>query len=55
MGISCRICSGNFDLSPDSIILCKYKEGIVHLGCCVNNCSWNKQPCDNSLGCYDKI
>lgn len=52
--VKCKICSGQFDTSPDSIILCKYKEGVVHLGCCINNCSMNREICEHALGKYDK-
>ena len=36
MTINCKICSGSFGDSQDSIILCDLKEGVVHLGCCIN-------------------
>jgi len=51
----CKICNGEFKNSPDSILLCEHKQGAVHLGCCLNNCSWNKQPCQHSIGTYEKI
>lgn len=53
--VVCKICGGQFDSSPDSIVLCKHKEGTVHLGCCMHNCSMDMKPCENSLGTYDKI
>ena len=52
--VECKICSGQFDKSPDSIVLCKHKIGAVHLGCCVDNCSWDKQICEHAVGKYDK-
>ena len=55
MPIKCKICKGDFKTSLDLIILCEYKGGAVHLGCCINNCSQNKAPCKHSLGMYDKI
>jgi len=52
--VVCKICSGQFDTSPDSIVVCKQKEGVVHLGCCINNCSMDKQICEHALGKYNK-
>ena len=52
--VECKICNGQFDTSPDSIVLCKHKGGAVHLGCCVNNCSEDNQPCEHTAGVYDK-
>jgi hypothetical protein len=53
--MNCRICSNNFHQSADSIVLCEFKTGFVHLGCCIDNCSMNKKPCGHSLAVYDKI
>ncbi|MBW2974597.1 hypothetical protein KY366_02670 [Candidatus Woesearchaeota archaeon] len=53
--MKCKICDGDFKSSPDSVLLCGHKEGAVHLGCCINNCSWNKQPCGHSTGTYEKL
>ncbi|HZX44822.1 MAG TPA: hypothetical protein VFF28_04020 [Candidatus Nanoarchaeia archaeon] len=55
MSIACNICNGDFEKSPDSVVLCKFKEGMVHLGCCVNNCSWDRKVCSNASAVYDKI
>jgi hypothetical protein len=55
MVVECKICNGQFDTSPDSVILCDYKDSIIHLGCCVNNCSWDKKPCKHALSLYEKI
>jgi len=52
--VVCNICSGQFDTSPDSIVLCGYKEGAVHLGCCMYNCSMSREICEHALGKYDK-
>lgn len=50
----CKICSGDFENSPDQIILCEYKAGFVHLGCCINNCSMDKNPCIHCKSKYTK-
>lgn len=52
--VKCKVCEGDFKSSPDSVILCEHKDGAVHLGCCINDCSKNKMPCDHSCGLYDK-
>jgi hypothetical protein len=52
--LNCGICGGSFEASPDSMILCKHKDGAVHMGCCVDRCSWNRAPCENSVGVYQK-
>jgi len=52
----CKICDREFATSQDdAIILCEYKGGFVHLGCCINNCSLNKEPCKHCKGLYEKI
>ena len=55
MVISCNICSGEFKGSPDSIVLCDFKDGMVHLGCCINNCSMDKKPCKHAIAVYEKL
>ena len=55
MAVKCKICGGDFKTSPDSIVLCEHKDGVVHLGCCVNNCSMNKAPCKHCVATYDKL
>ncbi len=52
---TCNICKGNFDLSPDEIVLCEHKDGFVHLGCCVSLCSMDGKPCTHSKAIYAKI
>lgn len=52
---NCKICTNNFQQSPDSLVLCQHKEGFVHLGCCIDNCSWDKKPCTHSVAVYDKL
>jgi hypothetical protein len=52
---TCHICSSVFNDSPDDIILCKYREGIVHYGCCVDLCSLDKKPCANCVAQYKKV
>ena len=51
----CKICEGNFKDSPDSLLLCNHHDGAVHLGCCINRCSWDKKPCGHCMGVYDKL
>ncbi|MEA2036734.1 MAG: hypothetical protein U9O94_04460 [Nanoarchaeota archaeon] len=53
--MQCNICGGEFKGSPDSILLCGEKKGMVHLGCCIDNCSWDKQPCQHAQGVYEKL
>ena len=36
MGVNCKLCKGEFKESPDAVILCDFKEGPVHLGCCID-------------------
>lgn len=51
---SCKICGGNFQDSPDDLVLCEHKEGFVHHGCCVNRCSMNHSPCAHCKAEYTK-
>ncbi|MBR9705799.1 hypothetical protein GOV14_02070 [Candidatus Pacearchaeota archaeon] len=55
MGVSCNICSGEFQSSPDSVVLCGFKDGLVHLGCCINDCSGDNKPCEHAIAMYDKL
>lgn len=43
--MQCKICNRTLKKSPGSIIVCNHKRGIVHLGCCVDHCSLDEQPC----------
>jgi len=52
--IHCKICGKDFKES-DSLIICEHKGGIVHLGCCIDNCSWDNEPCKHSHGLFEKI
>jgi len=52
--IYCKICGKDFKES-DSLIICAHKEGPIHLGCCVDGCSWDNQPCQHSHGMFEKI
>ena len=54
MVVQCKVCTGDFDSSPDSIVLCRHKEGAVHFGCCVHDCSNDNRPCEHCAGTYDK-
>jgi hypothetical protein len=52
---TCKICDGNFQDSPDELVLCEHKGGMVHLGCCVSLCSGDGRPCENCKAMYSKI
>jgi len=52
---SCKLCNVDFEHAPEDLILCKHKQGFVHLGCCITDCSWHGKPCENSLGFYNKL
>ncbi|MBD3163904.1 hypothetical protein GF323_01780 [Candidatus Woesearchaeota archaeon] len=52
---NCKICGSNFQDSPDEIVLCANKEGMVHLGCCASICSWDGKPCEHAKSIYEKI
>jgi hypothetical protein len=54
MAVNCKICSGEFLSSPDDVVLCEFKEGATHLGCCVHNCSMEGAPCIHAMGTYKK-
>jgi len=54
MGVECKICTGDFETSPDNVVLCEHKRGLVHLGCCVYNCSLDKNPCKHAKAKYKK-
>ena len=55
MQINCKLCGGNFRDSYDSVVFCSHHNGVVHLGCCVDKCSLDKQPCSNADATYDRI
>lgn len=52
---NCKICSNNFEASPDSLVLCEHKGGMTHMGCCVDRCSMDKKPCVHSKAMYSKM
>jgi hypothetical protein len=52
---SCKICSNNFQESPDKILMCRHKEGMVHYGCCVAKCSMDGKPCMHKMAMYSKM
>ena len=51
---NCKICSNPFKDSPDDVVLCDFKEGPVHYGCCVALCSQQGAPCVHAQGVYGK-
>jgi hypothetical protein len=54
MGTNCKLCKGDFERSPDDVVLCDHKEGAVHLGCCLYKCSLDGSPCVHALALYEK-
>ncbi|HII29510.1 TPA: hypothetical protein HA317_00405 [Candidatus Woesearchaeota archaeon] len=50
----CKVCGAEFDV-PDDIVLCSHHDGFVHLGCCINNCSWDKRPCQHAKAVLHKM
>ncbi|MBU0666053.1 MAG: hypothetical protein ABIC91_00820 [Nanoarchaeota archaeon] len=55
MPISCKLCEERVAESSDSLVLCAQHGGMVHLGCCIHNCSWDKEPCEHAKSIYDKV
>jgi hypothetical protein len=51
----CRICEGNFELSPDKIVLCEHHVGFVHMGCCNYRCSKDGKICRHGKAVYSKL
>lgn len=51
---SCKICTNEFHASPDELVLCEYKTGMVHMGCCVALCSQDGKPCGHCKAIYAK-
>lgn len=51
----CKICTGTFHNSPDKMLLCKHKDGMVHMGCCTNRCSMDGKPCTNMMAMFSKV
>ena len=52
--INCNICSGTFHNSPDKVLMCEHKDGMVHLGCCVSRCSMDGKPCIHQMATFIK-
>ncbi len=50
--LECKICSKEFGRIKDKIILCKFKDGIVHQSCCIKHCSVTGKPCRHSMGIF---
>nr|MCK4929529.1 hypothetical protein [Nanoarchaeota archaeon] len=51
----CKICGVDFTQGTDSIVMCRHHGGNVHLGCCMDICSWEKTPCHHAVGVFQKI
>jgi hypothetical protein len=49
---TCKVCSGEFNNSPDNLILCEHHSGIVHRGCCTDRCSLDGKPCKHCIKEY---
>jgi hypothetical protein len=52
---NCKICTGDFEKSPDSLVLCDNHKGFVHFGCCTHRCSHDDKPCKHCIGQYTKV
>jgi hypothetical protein len=52
---NCKICSNNFYASPDKLVVCDHKGGMVHLGCCTDLCSMDRKPCVHGKAIYAKV
>ncbi len=52
--MNCMICANGLKASPDALVLCEYKEGMVHRGCCTAKCSWDGTPCVHGVAFYEK-
>lgn len=52
--VKCMMCGGDFKESPDNLVMCGHHRGPVHMGCCVNNCSGQKMPCEHSQAVFKK-
>jgi len=52
---TCKICNVDFTGDTGAIVMCRHKQGSVHLGCCSDLCSWDKKPCNNAVGVFEKI
>ena len=50
----CNVCGGKFDESPDSLVLCKHQDSLVHMGCCSDLCSEHGGPCEHAMAIYEK-
>ncbi|MEM4267799.1 MAG: hypothetical protein QXK37_03115 [Candidatus Woesearchaeota archaeon] len=53
--MQCGICKNNFGHYPESVVLCRHHKTAVHLGCCIDNCSWTKEPCSHCVGIYERL
>lgn len=51
----CNICGVGFTGETSSIVMCKHHSGNVHVGCCMDLCSWDKKPCNHAIGVFEKI
>ena len=51
----CKICKGDFEKSPDKLILCRHYKGFVHKGCCIHKCSKDGRPCEHAIAEYDRM
>ncbi|MFH0876395.1 MAG: hypothetical protein V1859_10740 [archaeon] len=52
---NCNICSNAFTGSPDQLVLCEHKDGMVHKGCCTSLCSMDGKPCKHGIAMYSKV
>ena len=52
---TCKFCSGDFETSPDTLVLCRHYKDFVHLECCMHHCSKNGKPCEHAIAQYDRM
>jgi hypothetical protein len=51
----CKICMNGFKESSDMVIMCAHHGSPVHMGCCVDKCSMNKEPCMHCEAMYKRM
>ena len=51
----CGICQNHHDENTKTVVVCGHHKSTVHLGCCVDRCSFDKRPCQHAIGIFDKI
>jgi hypothetical protein len=52
---ACKICNNAFNAGKDGLVLCEFKEGFAHLGCCTDNCSMDHHPCKHCVNLFERL